>query len=91
MAKFFPWWDGPYRVTATHLEVSTYTLDIPTNQFPTFHVSELKAHKPNNATLFPSQEFAQPGPILTSDRLEEYLVDKIIDSCHRGHGWQFLV
>ena len=34
--KFFPWWDGPYCVTASHPEVSMYTLDIPTNQFLTF-------------------------------------------------------
>jgi len=43
------------------------------------------------SSLFPSCEFDQPGPILTANGLEEYLVDKIIDSQCRGKGWQFLV
>jgi len=30
-AKFFPCWDGPYRITHCHSEASSYTLDIPTN------------------------------------------------------------
>jgi hypothetical protein len=53
-AKFFPHWDGPFRITATHPEVSTYTLNIPTNQFPTYHVSKIKPHHPNDLSLFPS-------------------------------------
>ena len=42
-AKFFPHYDGPYSVTATHLAASMYTLDLPNNahRFPTFHSSEL--------------------------------------------------
>jgi hypothetical protein len=83
-AKFFPQWDGPFRVTASHPEASTYTLDIPTNQFPNYHTSELKPHHANDGSLFPSRELTQPGPILTTNGLEEYLVDNIIDSRRRG-------
>jgi Chromo (CHRromatin Organisation MOdifier) domain len=90
-AKFFPRWDGPYRVTDCHPEASTYTLDIPTNEYPIFHSAHLKRHVANDASLFPSRKFEQPGPILTADGLQEYLVDKIIDSHRRGRGWQFLV
>jgi Chromo (CHRromatin Organisation MOdifier) domain len=90
-ANFFPRWDSPYRVTASHPEASTYTLDIPTNQFPTYHASELKPHHTNNVLLFPSHEFEQPGPILTADGLEEYLVDKIINSRRCSRRWQYLV
>jgi hypothetical protein len=90
-AKFFPRWDGPYRITKCHPEVSTYTLDIPTNAFPTFHASQLKQHYANDPTLFPSREFKQPGPILTPNGIEEYFVDEILDSRRHGKGWQFLV
>ena len=90
-AKFFPRWDGPYRITRSHPEASSYTLDIPTNAHPVFHASELKPHLINDAALFPSREFSQPGPILTPEGLEEHVIDEIIDSRRRGRGWQFLV
>jgi hypothetical protein len=37
-AKFFPRWDGPYRITDTHPEASMYTLNIKTNTYPIYHV-----------------------------------------------------
>jgi hypothetical protein len=61
------------------------------NTFPTFYISELKRFVPNDATLFPSRELPQPGPVLTPDSLEEFMVDEIIDSRRRGRGWQFLM
>jgi len=90
-AKFFPRWDGPYRVTDVHSEASTYTLDIRTNAFPVYHASELKPHHVNDPLLFPNRQPLQPGSILTTDSLEEYTVDEITDSRRRGRGWQFLV
>jgi hypothetical protein len=90
-AKFFPRWDGPFRVTHSHPEASTYTLDIRSNAFPVYHASELKSHLANDPVLFPGREFAQPGPVLTADGLEEHMIDEIIDSQRRGRGWQFLV
>jgi len=90
-AKFFPRWDGPFRITDSHPEASTYTLDIPTNAYPLYHSSELKPHTPNDPTLFPDREFSQPGPVLTANGLEEHAIEEIIDSRRRGRGWQFLV
>jgi hypothetical protein len=92
-AKFFPRYDGPYRITDAHVETSNYTLELPNspNTYPTYHTSELKAFLPNNSTLFPSRETAQPQPIVTVDGLEEYHVQEIIDSRRRGKGWQYLV
>jgi hypothetical protein len=92
-AKFFPRWDGPYRIIRTHPESSSYTLDLPANRndFPTYYANELKLHIPNDAELFPSREHPRPGPVLTPDGLREHEIDRIIDSRPRGRGYQFLV
>jgi hypothetical protein len=89
--KFFPPWDGPFHITDTHPEASTYTLDIPLNTYPTYHMTQLKRYLLNNSILFPNHELSQPGPIVTSSGLEEFFVKNIIDSQHRSHSWQFLV
>jgi len=93
VAKFFPHFDGPFKVTKTHPETSSYTLEMPNspNSFPSYHASELKPHFANDPTLFPSCVLPQPGPIITSDGLKEYHIDRIIDSRHHGSSWQFLV
>jgi len=92
-AKFFPRYDGPYNITDIHTETSNYTLELPNspNTFPTYHASELKAFLPNDVTLFPGREISRPQPVVTSDGLEEYHVEEIIDSRRRGKGWQYLV
>ena len=89
--KFFPRWDGPFWITHSHPKTSSYTLDISTNAYPVFHAAELKTHLTNDPTLFPIHEFAKLGPVLTADGLEEHIINEIIDSHHRGQGWQFLV
>jgi hypothetical protein len=33
----------------------------------------------NNAGLFPSREFAKPGPVITVNGREEWAIEKIID------------
>lgn len=91
MAKFFPRWDDPYRITDVHHETSTYSLDIPTNAYLVYHVSKLKTHLANDPTLFPNQELPQPGPIITLNSLEEYLINQTINIQHCDHSWQFLV
>jgi len=55
-AKFFPCWNGLYKVIATHPESSLYMLDLPADRgdFPTYYASELKLHMENHASLFPS-------------------------------------
>ncbi|KAJ3871947.1 hypothetical protein F5051DRAFT_290911, partial [Lentinula edodes] len=79
--KVFPRYNGPYTIIDVHPEFSAYTLDLPPNLniFPTFHIDELKAYTANNGTLFPSREFPQPGPIVTSDGILELEVDQILD------------
>jgi hypothetical protein len=93
VAKFFPRYDGPYDVIDAFPHVSAYKLELPNspNIFPTFHSSEIKRFIPNDPSLFPNRTEPQPGPILTPDGLEEYLVEEIIDARRRGRGWQFLV
>jgi hypothetical protein len=60
VAKFFPCWDGPFTVTKTFPEMSSYTLHLPNspNVFPTYHASLLKRFHKNDASLFPSRELA---------------------------------
>jgi hypothetical protein len=93
VAKFMPWFDGPYTVVSANPESSTYTLDLPdhTNIYPTFHVSELKHHVPNNAELYPSRELQRPSPIVTQSGSEEWEIDTILDQRKRGRGYQYLV
>jgi hypothetical protein len=93
VAKFMPRFDGPYTIVSTNPESSTYTLDLPdhTNVYPTFHVSELKRHVPNNAELYPSREQQRPGPIITTTGAEEWEIERIMDRRTRGRGHQYLV
>jgi hypothetical protein len=89
--KFFSRWDGPFRITCSHPETSSYTLYIPNNAYPVFHTTKLKTHLANDPTLFPICEIAKPGPVLTADSLEEHIINEIIDSSRCGQGLQFLV
>jgi hypothetical protein len=89
--KFFPWWDGPYCISDCHPSASTYTLDIKTYPDPVFYTSELKAWYVNDDSLFPGCTQSQPGPIVTSDGLQEFLIQDIVDSHKCGCSWQFLV
>jgi hypothetical protein len=92
-AKFFPHYDGLYRIIDAHTASSNYTLELPNspNTYPTYHTSELKPFLSNDASLFPSRKLPQPQPILTPDGLDEYLAEEIIDSrkCSKGH--QYLI
>ena len=81
-AKFFPRYNGPYDIIDVHIETSNYTLELPhsPNTYPTYHASELKPFLPNDQSLFPSCKLSHPLPIVTTDGLEEFLVQEIIDS-----------
>ena len=59
--------------------------------FPTFHSSLLRPYHPNNNTLFPSRSHTRPGPIVTEDGNEEFIVESIVDHRRRGRGFQYLV
>jgi len=94
VTKFLPHFDGPFLVTKSHPKKSLYTLELPNepDRFATFHASLLCPHVPNNNNnLYPLHQLAQPGPIITEDSAEEWLIDRIIDECTPGRGWQYLV
>ncbi|PIL28861.1 hypothetical protein GSI_08907 [Ganoderma sinense ZZ0214-1] len=92
-AKFMVRFDGPYEVLRAHPETSVYTLKLPDSMriFPTFHASLLRPFVENDATRFPSRTRSHPGPIVTADGQEEWLVESILDRRRRGRGFQYLV
>jgi RNase H-like domain found in reverse transcriptase/Integrase zinc binding domain len=90
VAKFLPRFDGPFVVTGANPSKSSYTLHLP-KRFPSFHTSLLRRYHPNNDDLFPLCKLAEPGPVITEDGAEEWLIDHIIDERLRSWGWQYLV
>ena len=93
VAKFMPRYDGPYKIINTDEKHSTVTIELPNapNIFPMFHTSEVLPFIENNDSLFPSQKFEEPPPILTPEGKEEFFIDKILDQRRWGRGYQYLV
>jgi hypothetical protein len=93
VAKFMPRFDGPYEVTHAFPESSSYRLHLPptTKAHPMFHVAQLRTHVPNDDNLFPDRAHIAPKPLVTTNGLTEYFIDKILDRRPRGCGHQFLV
>jgi Chromo (CHRromatin Organisation MOdifier) domain len=93
VAKFMPRFNGPYFITDINHKTSTVTLDLPPslNVYPTFHMSEIMPYNENDWSLFPSHELACPGSIITEDGVQEYYIEKIIDTHKHGRGMQYLV
>jgi hypothetical protein len=93
VVKLMPHFDGPFINTRSHPETSNYTLNLPNEpgRFPTFHSLQLQAFVPNDDNLFPSRSLPRPGPVVTADGEEEWLIDRIIDERVRGRGRQYLV
>ena len=93
VAKFLPRYNGPYEIIDAFPDFSAYTPKLPNspNVFPTYHASELKCFNDNDSSLFPSRDHPRPSPVMTTEGLEEYQIDKIIDQRRRGNGWQYLV
>ena len=59
--KLMPIFIGPYSIVKVNLDTSSYTLKLPAelearNIHPTFHVSLLKPHIPNDDDRFPSRD-----------------------------------
>jgi hypothetical protein len=59
--------------------------------FPTFHASQLKLFMENNPVLFPSCKHPWPGPVVTTEGIEEYVINEIIDNQQRECSWSYLV
>ena len=93
--KLMPKYIGPYEIVAAAPESSTYTLALPPELVkrrihPTFHVSRLRRHEPNDDAVFPHREvntFYDFG----DDPEKEWLVDDIIAHEWHGNTVRFLV
>ncbi|PPR04398.1 hypothetical protein CVT24_013227 [Panaeolus cyanescens] len=90
-AKWFPVFDGPYKVTHCNPSSSTVTLDLPfSNIFPTFHCDRVKKFIPNDDSLYPHRAQVVPEPMEVDGEME-YFVDKIIDHRKSRRGTKYLV
>lgn len=86
---------GPYRVTACRADKSVYTLDLPEDLkrrgiHPTFHVSLLRRHEPNDDSMFPHRETRVLYDIGVPENTE-WLVDEILAHEWVGRKIRFLV
>ncbi len=93
--KLLPKFIGPYEIVRAHPATSNYTLKLPPalaqrGIHPTFHVSRLRPHEPNDETLFPHRE-AEAFYDFGDDPDREYLVDDILAHQWRGNAVSFLV
>jgi hypothetical protein len=85
--KLCPKYIGPYRVSDTIPEKSTYKIDLPPalqerRLHPTFHESLLKPHYPSDDSAFPNRLQPEPYDFGLTDE-HEWFVDEII-----GHRWK---
>ena len=92
VAKFMPWFNGPFMVTDTFPAHSVYTITMPNTPktYPSFHMSLLKPFILNDPNLFPSQSWVHPGTVVT-EKGEEWFIECIIDEWKWGRGYQYLV
>jgi len=86
---------GPIWVIRRDAASDTYTLDLPTELracrlHPTFHVSVLKPHKPNDDVLFPKQD-AQVFYDVGNNEEVEWVVDEILAHRWADNKVEFLV
>ncbi|OJT06580.1 hypothetical protein TRAPUB_2560 [Trametes pubescens] len=84
--KLAPKYIGPYRVLKANPEVSSYTLELPSELVkrrvhPTFHAALLRPHHENDDSLFPGREAKKFYDFGIPDE-QEWLMDEIA-----GHRW----
>ena len=84
--KLMPTFIGPYPIVKANPETSNYTLELPIelqarNIHPTFHVSLLKPHVPNDDNRFPSRDVSVYYDFGYGDEAEQE-VDEIL-----AHQW----
>ncbi len=80
--KLCPKYIGPYKVDNAHLEMSTYTLQLPVAMqewriHPTFHISLLHPHHKNNDILFPNRIQLDLYDFRAADNTE-WFMDEIV-------------
>lgn len=93
--KLTPRYIGPYRIIGANAEASAYTLELPQilrarGIYPTFHVSRLRRHEPNDSTLFPDRE-VETFYDFGNEADGETLVDEIVAHEWDGRAITFLV
>lgn len=93
--KLTPRYIGPYLVKHGDSKTSAYTLDLPEDLakrgiHPTFHVSLLRRHEPNDENLFTHRDTATAYDLGTPDD-QEWLVDDIVAHRWAGKKIEFLV
>ena len=81
--KLLPLFIRPYEVLKTNPESSTYTIKLPPELeargiHPTFHISQLATHEPNDLLLFPGQD-AQIYYDFSENPEKELQVHEILD------------
>ncbi len=86
--KISPRFVGPYRITNRNLETDNYTLDLPKELrrrriHPTFHISLLQAHIPNDDAIFPNRPLNQYYDFGEPDTSDEIAISSI-----SGHFWR---
>ena len=93
--KLLPIYIGPYPITSSNVSTSNYTLDLPEelrtrNIHPTFHISMLKPHIPNDDERFPARD-VQTYYDFGQDADVEWEVDEILAHQWDGRSLRFLV
>ena len=83
--KLLPKFIGPYKVVEMHTAASTVTLELPpelTTQrvHPTFHVSLLRAHIPNDDARFPCRDTKAYYDFRAAND-PEWFIDEILAHC----------
>ena len=84
--KLLPKFIGPYKVVEVHTSASTVTLDLlpeltAWRVYPTFHMSLIRAHVPNDDGRFPRHDTKSYYDFGAADE-PEWFVDEIL-----GHRW----
>jgi hypothetical protein len=93
--KLMPKFIGPYTVLEAFKEASAYKLELPQELLdrrinPTFHISRLRRHYPNDSKLFPlrrtqtAYDFGEPDEA-------EYVIEEIVDHRWNGNDIEFLI
>ncbi len=86
--KISPRFVGPYKIINRNLETGNYTLDLPDELrkrriHPTFHISLLQAHTPNDESRFPNRPLTQHYDFGEPDTSDEIAITSI-----SGHFWR---
>lgn len=90
VTKFMPHFDGQYNLVQAYLEFLSYT-PLSSKAHPTFHVSHLQLHIPNNDKLFPLRAHHPPQPLVTVNGTAEYFINWILNRWPCGRGHQYLI